>query len=193
MSTNHLVLIAATFSLSLALGGCDDDDDREDAAVVDRDAGRDAAARDAEVARDAGEDGGALAFTSTLALTTEEEVPPCAAAGATATGTGTVTIDAANTRIDVVNLTFSGLSGPLTGAHIHPAPPGEAGPIVLDLGPDLSSPINRSFTAADYPTPPPAGAPADFAAFVEAMRAGDTYVNLHTADCMPGEIRDQIE
>jgi hypothetical protein len=190
MSTTELKL-AGAMMMGLAICGCDDDDDDDDidaAVVIDAATVRDAATpRDADLGADARE-----AFASTLPLTTEQEVPVCDAAGADAEGAGMVTIDAANTRVDVVNLTYDDLSGPATAAHIHAGAPGVAGPIVLDFGTDLSSPINRTFTAADYPSPPPEGAPADFASFLEAMRNGQSYVNVHTAACPTGEIRGQI-
>jgi hypothetical protein len=67
------------------------------------------------------------------------------------------------------------------------------GPAVFSLDDDFTQPINRTFTAADYPDPPPDGAPETWEAFVAQMRAGNTYVNLHTAACPMGEIRDQID
>jgi hypothetical protein len=186
MSMNELKL-AGAMMMGLALFGCDDDDDDDDddAAVVLRDA---ATPRDADMRVDARE-----AFASSVPLTTEEEVPPCAAASPDAEGAGMVTVDAANTTVEVVNLTYDDLSGPAMAAHIHAGAPGVAGPIVLDFGTDLNSPINRTFTAADYPSPPPEGAPADFDSFLEAMRNGQTYVNVHTAACPAGEIRGQID
>ncbi|HEY8427290.1 MAG TPA: CHRD domain-containing protein [Sandaracinaceae bacterium] len=198
MPDHRLLSCVTILFLSLSLVACDDDDEdldagRRDAGMRDagvRDAGpRDAGPRDAG-RRDGGTDAGAE-FSATVTLTTEAEVPVCDAAADEAMGTATITIDAANTRIDV-EVTYTGLSGPATAAHIHFGGPDEAGPIVLDLGPDVSSPIERSFTADDYPSPPPEDAPATFAAFIEAMRAGETYVNVHTADCPQGEIRAQI-
>lgn len=200
MPTNRRFLCAGVIALGLVLVACDDDDADVDAATP-RDAATapDAAAPpDATVPPDTGAPADAdvadagQAFTSTLALTTADEVPVCGAAAEGATGSGTVTIDAANTQIDVA-VTYSGLSGPATGAHIHIGAPGVAGPIALDLGPDLTSPIARTFTADDYPDSPGAGVPADFEAFLAAVRAGQTYVNVHTEACGPGEIRGQIE
>jgi hypothetical protein len=153
--------------------GCDDDDD-DDHGV--------GPAVDGSAAR---------VFDETL--TTAAEVPVCASAGSTATGATTITISADRSTVTVNTLTFSGLSGPATAAHIHAAPPGVAGPIVLDLGRNPMSGITQTFTAADYPSPPPAGAPADFAAFVRQMLAGNSYLNVHTMACMPGEIRANLQ
>lgn len=203
-----LVAIMAGF---LALAGCDDDDDddKKDAgprdAMVPMDAGRDAAAGDADVGDadvgdadvgDAEVDAGADAATDvtfTLMLTPSSEVPPCDAAPEEAEGSATVTLDAANTEIQVMNLTYEGLSGPVTAGHIHIGDTDEAGPIVLDLGPDFTAPINRTFTEEDYPSPAPEGVPDTWDEFIQAMRAGQTYINLHTEACPEGEIRAQID
>jgi hypothetical protein len=84
------------------------------------------------------------------------------------------------------------------GAHIHLAPPGDNGPIVLPLlgNPFIPDPgvtlsgilVEGTATAADV-SGPLAG---DLDALVAAMEAGDTYVNVHTVQNRPGEIRGQI-
>jgi hypothetical protein len=125
-------------------------------------------------------------------LTKEEEVPLCDAAGADATGSSSVTVSDDGATISV-ELEFSGLSGPATAAHIHYGEDGVAGGVVFSLGMNPVSPVTASFTVADYPATPPAGAPAAFDAFVADLQDGKTYINVHTAACMPGEIRGQIE
>jgi hypothetical protein len=125
-------------------------------------------------------------------LTTEEEVPLCATAGADATGSSSVTVSDDGATISV-ELTFSGLSGPATAAHIHYGEEGVAGGVIFLLGMNPVSPVTASFTASNYPATPPAGAPAAFADFVADLQDGKTYINVHTAACMPGEIRGQIE
>jgi glucose/arabinose dehydrogenase len=84
------------------------------------------------------------------------------------------------------------------GAHIHLAPAGQNGPIVLPLlgNPFIPDPgvtangilVEGTATAADV-SGPLAG---DLDALIAAMRAGDTYVNVHTVEFRPGEIRGQI-
>jgi glucose/arabinose dehydrogenase len=84
------------------------------------------------------------------------------------------------------------------GAHIHLAPAGHNGPIVLPLlgNPVIPDPgltvngilVEGTATAADV-SGPLAG---DLDALVAAMRAGHTYVNVHTVEFRPGEIRGQI-
>jgi hypothetical protein len=172
-------LLASVWAVAFLAAGCGDDDDNGrlvDAATIDT-------APPIDV--------GAAPTTFEVPLTTAEEVPVCASAGATAMGMATITISADDTTI-TVNLTFSGLSGDATAAHIHAGPAGMAGPPIFTFA-NLTSPVNATFTAADYPDPPPAEAPADFAAAIAAMKAGMTYVNVHTDACMPGEIRGQID
>jgi hypothetical protein len=129
--------------------------------------------------------GGAKSFD----LTTAASVPPCPAAGPGAKGTGNVTLAPDGASLTVV-VTYSGLSGPVTASHLHAGKAGEAGPVVLPFGGDLSSPYSKTFTAADYVAA--AGAPPDFPSFIQSLKAGGAYVNVHTAACKPGEIRGQI-
>jgi hypothetical protein len=89
----------------------------------------------------------------------------------------------------------------LTQAHIHVAPPGANGPVVVwlypsappaQLIPGRTSGVvaEGTFTAADL-RGPLAGQP--FSALIAAMNAGNTYVNVHTVLFPPGEIRGQIQ
>jgi hypothetical protein len=88
----------------------------------------------------------------------------------------------------------------VTQAHIHQAPPGENGPIVAwlyppappaQLIPGRSSGTLQTgtITSADL-VGPLAGKSLD--ALVAAMRSGNTYVNVHTSQFPPGEIRGQL-
>jgi len=122
-------------------------------------------------------------------LTTTDEVPPCAAAGPGAQGTANVTLSPDESSL-TATVNYSGLSGPVTVAHIHAGKAGVAGPVVLPFSGDLASPINKTFTAADYVAAP--SAPPDFPSFVQSLKSGGAYLNVHTAACKPGEIRGQI-
>jgi hypothetical protein len=88
----------------------------------------------------------------------------------------------------------------VTQAHIHLAPAGQNGSVVLWLypsGPPALPIPGRSqgvlaegvVTAANL-VGPLAGEP--LSALVEAMRSGGAYVNVHTTQIPPGEIRGQI-
>ena len=124
------------------------------------------------------DDGDALSFSADL--DGGQETPPV---DTDAAGTGTATLSEDETTIDFL-FTATGLSGPVTAAHFHEAPPGVAGGIVIDLGADLSQ-VGDLVTLE--------GSAAVDADFVTALRNGDIYVNLHTDENPAGEIRGQLE
>ncbi len=76
------------------------------------------------------------------------------------------------------NMVFEGLSSPVVGAHIHNAPSGTNGGVIFDLGPFI-------FGNVILGTWDPIG-------FIDALRAGELYVNVHTVNNPGGEIRGQI-
>jgi CHRD domain len=82
--------------------------------------------------------------TISTPLTGAQEVPPTMSAG---TGTGMLTVDLATGAATNISVTFSGLSGPATAAHIHEAPAGANGPVVV--------PISLSSSPAPPVTPMP--------------------------------------
>lgn len=130
--------------------------------------------------------------TFQVSLSRSEQVPVCAAAGYYATGAATVTVSADESFLTVGGLRISYLSGPATGAHIHPGAAGVNGPILLDFSRILGTQDTFIFNQAGYPSPVPAGAPADFASMVREIKAGNSYINVHTAACVDGEIRGQL-
>jgi hypothetical protein len=107
------------------------------------------------------------------------EVPKPTGVRANAGGTFGVTLTEKGTSYSVKwTLTFRNLTGPATAAHIHRGKTGKAGPVVVPLcgpcksGRTGSAPVSK--------------------AVVTAMKAGSTYVNIHTAKNKAGEIRGQI-
>jgi len=76
-------------------------------------------------------------------------------------------------------VTHSGLSGPVTGAHIHgPAGPGQDAPVLIPFGQPGANPL----TGEARITPEQLG----------QLASGQWYVNLHTARHPGGEIRGQL-
>lgn len=115
------------------------------------------------------------ASTMTTRLSGASEVPPVAS---NASGTAELNL---NKQINELSwtVTYSGLSGPATGAHFHgPAMAGANAGVVVPMTGSLTSPIRgtASLTAAQA---------AD-------LMAGKWYVNLHTAANPNGEIRGQF-
>jgi hypothetical protein len=102
------------------------------------------------------------------------EVPPN---NSTATGTAVATLDT-QTRTVTYTITFSGLSGPVVGAHFHgPSPAGGNAGIALPFK-TVQSPIEGSATLTENQA-------AD-------LVAGKWYANLHTAANPGGELRGQM-
>lgn len=82
------------------------------------------------------------------------------------------------------------------GAHIHQAPAGENGGIVVFLfGDPFTDPVTVNGTLAEgtiTATEVIGSIAGDFDALLTAMREGNTYVQVHTEENVPGEIRGQI-
>jgi hypothetical protein len=103
-------------------------------------------------------------------LSSSEEVPPT---GSLNTGTANMTLDmGTNTVTWTVVHTV-----PATAAHIHQAPAGFNGGVIVNLG---------------VPGSPIVGASPVTAGEALAIQAGGTYVNVHSAAFPGGEIRGQV-
>ena len=113
-----------------------------------------------------------------------QEVPAVVTAAA---GEATVVISSDNATIWYV-VQYSGLSGALAAAHIHVGAAGANGGVILPLVAS-ASPMVGTLTATNFT---PSGAVTTFAQAVAAIKAGGTYVNLHTAANPGGEIRGQV-
>jgi hypothetical protein len=118
------------------------------------------------------------AFAETVLLKADlsgaNEVPPN---NSTATGAAEASFDTETKGFSAM-VTFSGLSGPAIGAHLHG--PGEAGKnagIMLPFN-FVKSPIKLTATLTD--------------AQAEDLLAGTWYVNIHTEQNPGGEIRGQL-
>jgi hypothetical protein len=88
----------------------------------------------------------------------------------------------------------------VTMAHIHVGAAGKNGPVVVWLYPSTGKPrlieasengeLAKGETTAPSLQGPEKGKP--LSALAQAMKAGDAYVNVHTAEHKGGEIRGQI-
>ena len=108
-------------------------------------------------------------------LTGGEEVPAVATA---ARGMAEVHLDTLRNLV-TWKVTFSGLSGPPTGAHIHgPAAPGQNAPVVVPF----TGPLGMDIRGQAALTPQ----------HVADLAAGRWYVNIHSAAHPAGEIRGQL-
>ena len=113
-----------------------------------------------------------------VTLSGAEEVPPNSS-----TGTGTATVMIVGDKLKVT-VSFEGLTGPLTGAHIHgPALPGATADVIFNIIPGelaagASSPLRAMFPITEEQK--------------ALVREGRTYLNLHTTEFPGGEIRGQL-
>ena len=122
---------------------------------------------------------GATAQTFTVTLSGVQEVP---ANASTATGTASVVLNAAETTI-TVNASWTGLGSNATAGHIHgPAAPGANAGILFPFAGVPAA------TSGSIPTQPFAITNAQ----VAQLKAGQFYVNIHSAVIPAGEIRGQL-
>lgn len=108
-----------------------------------------------------------------VVLSGSEETPPVTTS---ASGSGTIKI--ADDKSVSGSVKTSGIEG--IAAHIHLAPKGQAGPpiVTLEKGADgvWSVPAAAKLTDDQY----------------ASFKAGNLYVNVHSAEHKPGEIRGQL-
>jgi hypothetical protein len=83
----------------------------------------------------------------------------------------------------------------VVAAHIHCAPEGQNGPVGVTLF--AGSPVSMSGTLAQGPILAPDTDNGcgwlDLADVIDALESGNTYVNVHTLQSLPGEIRGQVQ
>jgi hypothetical protein len=109
-----------------------------------------------------------------VSLTGDQEVP---AVTTQAKGTGKITI--ADDKSVAGSVTTNGVTGIM--AHIHEAPVGKNGPPIITLekkgDAEWAVPAGAKLTDPQY----------------EAFKAGNLYVNVHSAEHRSGEIRTQLK
>ncbi len=108
-------------------------------------------------------------------------------AGVTSNGSGASSLRlSASETFAIISVSYSSLTGPLSGAHVHgPADPGQSGGILFDI--DAATPQSDGTYLWVF-APVGANSVADI---VNAIKSGRTYINLHTAAYPNGEIRGQ--
>lgn len=143
----------------------------------------------------------ALAETVHARLDGYQEVPPVSTAGE---GRFVARIDRRDGTI-TYELSYDGLEGAVTQAHIHFGPPAVAGGISAFLCTNLgngpagvpacpeSGTVSGTIDAADVIGPVPQGiGPGELDELVAAIREGAAYVNVHSSLAPAGEIRGEI-
>jgi hypothetical protein len=122
--------------------------------------------------------------TFTIQLSGAEEVCPTApgTCGGPGTGTATITIDR-NARTLCYTIMTSNVALPLLAAHIHVAPVGEAGPVVIPL---FTQPVNATTVAACL-------SDLDKNLLKAIIRNPQNYyVNVHNTPFPNGAVRGQL-
>ena len=108
-----------------------------------------------------------------VSLTGTEEVPPL-----TVSGSGSGSFRVAEDGTVTGSVTTKDVAG--TMAHIHRGAKGSNGPVIVPLdknGDTYSVPAGRKFTAEQ----------------IKDLKAGNLYVNVHTAKNKCGEVRGQLQ
>jgi CHRD domain len=118
--------------------------------------------------------GSVLAVDLKVNLNGAEETPPVTTS---ASGTGTISIAADKSVSGTIKT--AGMDG--TVAHIHVGAPGQSGPPIITLSKSAegvwSVPAGSKLTDEQY----------------ASFKAGNLYVNVHSAEHKPGEIRAQLK
>jgi hypothetical protein len=118
--------------------------------------------------------GAVVAKDVKLSLTGSEETPPV-----TTSASGTGTIKVAKDKSISGTIKTTGVDG--IAAHIHVGAPGESGPPIITLtkGADgtWTVPPGSKLTDEQY----------------ASFKSGNLYVNVHSAEHKPGEIRAQLK
>jgi hypothetical protein len=118
--------------------------------------------------------GGTLKLSAKLLPGREVPKPKGVRAGASGTFTGTLKGKTLHFR-----LTFAHLTGKATAAHIHKGKAGKMGPVLVTLCGPCKSPVVKTVTVTSTER--------------NVIEHSATYVNVHTAKNLGGEIRGQIK
>ena len=112
-------------------------------------------------------------------MTAADEVPAPRGDVSGARGTFTATLEKAASGATMTwRLEFSNLTGPAVAAHVHVAARGTPGPVRVPLCAPCTSGATGSANVTEE--------------VVDAIQTDRAYVNVHTQQNAPGEIRDQV-
>ena len=115
-----------------------------------------------------------------LTLDAEQEVPSPTLNGSTPTGSATVVVDTSSGEVEVSG-TYSGMTSDVVSAHLHGlAATGQTAGVIFGF--DVSGGTSGTFAGADTLS----------SENLAGLLAGQTYLNVHTMDNGPGEIRAQV-
>lgn len=116
-------------------------------------------------------------------LSGANEVPPVATS---AHGTAHFNVSTDGTTVSY-KVIVNQPDAPVVAAHVHRAPVGVNGPVVVPLfpAPNVKVTNNTTIFSGSFPI-------AAFPTFVADANAGLLYVNVHTPAHPPGEVRGQI-
>lgn len=117
-----------------------------------------------------------IAFDSSL--DGAQEVPPVST---TAQGVATLSINTMFNEIEF-DIVVDGLSGAITGAHLHEGAVGANGGVIIDFTSNIDG--NRITGSIS------GGAVTN--SLINSLLTGETYINIHTASNPNGEIRGQV-
>ena len=131
--------------------------------------------------------GGGSDFQFRAKLDADSEIPPTASDGK---GEAEFSVSRSGRSIRY-QISAEKLTGRARGIHIHLGAKGQSGPVVITICKRICSlPRSGRLGHARFSKAPGA---KNFAAVVRALRAENTYVNIHTRRYPAGEVRGQIK
>jgi CHRD domain len=136
----------------------------------------------------------AQAVVTMSATLTGGEETPAPGVNTGAVGTALVSVDSVNEELAVTLSLFNLPTGTSAG-HIHIAPKGLAGPVVINFpiptGRTGDLPLTFRVGAAAFVSRPDIGI-VTMADAIQSIVGGNAYVNIHTSQNPAGEIRGQL-
>lgn len=116
-----------------------------------------------------------------------QEVPPV---NTTGSGQGNVTVSTNRQYVDY-NIVVTDLVAPVTAAHFHRAPRGQAGPVVKDINFELDENVDNRYILRGRWSRQDTTQPLTNE-LINDLAAGRLYVNVHTTQYPDGEVRGQV-